>query len=179
MILAWTGDELSRGQTWWRTDGLTGGQTQATTIPGGKYWPSVKTIHWRQRDIMASQLSGNSIVFSTDCSGAHKIKHQSSASLVFVRGIHRWSVNSPDEGPVTGKMFPFYVIIMSQLQHTRTTGLMNIPCGSEAPVTCPDEHTTILSLLISLINQTNMNSPIWHWDYLALSSISFCALAIA
>ena len=38
VILAWTGDELSRGQTWWRTDG----RTQATTIPEGQYWPRVK-----------------------------------------------------------------------------------------------------------------------------------------
>ena len=37
VILAWTGDELSRGQTWWRTDG----RTQATTIPEGQYWPRV------------------------------------------------------------------------------------------------------------------------------------------
>ena len=38
VILASTGDELSRGQTWWRTDGQTG----ATTIPGGQNWPRVK-----------------------------------------------------------------------------------------------------------------------------------------
>ena len=38
VILAWTGDELSRGQTWWRTDR----RTQATTIPEGQYWPRVK-----------------------------------------------------------------------------------------------------------------------------------------
>ena len=48
VILAWTGDELSRGQTWWRkdgrTDGLTDGQTHATTIPGGQNWPWVKTV---------------------------------------------------------------------------------------------------------------------------------------
>ena len=40
VILAWTADELSCGQTWWRTDGRTG----ATTIPGGKNWPRVKNI---------------------------------------------------------------------------------------------------------------------------------------
>ena len=34
-------------------------------------------------------------------------KHQSSASLDFVRGIHRWVVNSPHKGPVTRKMFQF------------------------------------------------------------------------
>ena len=33
VILAWTGDELSRGQTWWQTDGLTDGQTQARQYP--------------------------------------------------------------------------------------------------------------------------------------------------
>ena len=31
----------------------------------------------------------------------------------FVRGIHRWQVNSPQIGPVTQKMFPFDDIIMS------------------------------------------------------------------
>ena len=29
VILAWTGDELSRGQTWWRTDWRTDGRTDA------------------------------------------------------------------------------------------------------------------------------------------------------
>ena len=42
VILAWTGDELSRGQTWWRMDWRTDGQTQATTKPEGQYWPRVK-----------------------------------------------------------------------------------------------------------------------------------------
>ena len=40
-------------------------------------------------------------------------KHQSSASLAFVRGIHRGPVNSPHKGPVTRKMFPFHDVIMS------------------------------------------------------------------
>ena len=39
-------------------------------------------------------------------------KHQSSASLANVRGIRRWSVNSPYKGPVTRKMFPFNDVIM-------------------------------------------------------------------
>ena len=39
-------------------------------------------------------------------------KHQSSASLAFVRGIHRWPVNSPHKGPVTRKMFLFDDVIM-------------------------------------------------------------------
>ena len=43
-------------------------------------------------------------------------KHQSSASQAFVRGIHRWPVNSPHKGPVTRKMFPFEDVIMSHPQ---------------------------------------------------------------
>ena len=50
-----------------------------------------------------------------DCtvySGADKRKHQSSAPLAFVRGIHRWPVNSPHKGPVTRKMFSFDDVII-------------------------------------------------------------------
>ena len=38
--------------------------------------------------------------------------HQSSASLAFVRGIHRGPVNSPHKWPVTRKMSPFNDVIM-------------------------------------------------------------------
>ena len=55
----------------------------------------------------ASQITGVSIVDSTICLGADQRKHQSIASLAFVRGIHRWLVDSPHIGPVTFKMFPF------------------------------------------------------------------------
>ena len=61
----------------------------------------------------ASQITSLMIVYSTVYSGADQIKHQSSASRAFVRGIHRWPVNSPHKGPVTRKMFPFDDIIMS------------------------------------------------------------------
>ena len=61
---------------------------------------------------MASQITGVSIVRPTVCSGADQRKHQSSASLAFVRGIHRWPVNSPRKGPVMRKMFPFDDVIM-------------------------------------------------------------------
>ena len=43
-------------------------------------------------------------VYLTLISGADQIKHQSSASLAFVQGIHRWPVNSPHKWPVTRKM---------------------------------------------------------------------------
>ena len=54
---------------------------------------------------MASQITGVSIVCSSVSSGADKRKHQSSASLAFVWGIHRWPVNSPHKGQLRGKCF--------------------------------------------------------------------------
>ena len=64
---------------------------------------------------MASQITNLTIVYSTVYSGADQRKHQSSASLAFVRGIHRWLVNSPHKGPVTRKMFPFDGVIKGPL----------------------------------------------------------------
>ena len=61
---------------------------------------------------VASQITGLTIVYSTIWSDAAQRKHQSSALLAFVRGIHRWPVNSPHKWPVTRKMFPFDDIIM-------------------------------------------------------------------
>ena len=52
------------------------------------------------------------LFYSTVYSGADQRKHQSSPSLAFVWGIHRWSVNSPHKWPVKRKMFPFDDIIM-------------------------------------------------------------------
>ena len=44
---------------------------------------------------------------------------QSSASLAFVRGIHRGPVNSPHKWPVTRKMFPFDDVIMGRHNDSR------------------------------------------------------------
>ena len=61
---------------------------------------------------MATQITSLTIVYSTVYSGPDQRKHQSSASLAFVRGIHRGPVNSPHKWPVTRKMFPFEDVIM-------------------------------------------------------------------
>ena len=61
---------------------------------------------------IASQITSLTIVYSTVYSGADQSKHQSSASLAFVWGIHRGPVNSPHKWPVTRKMFPLDDVIM-------------------------------------------------------------------
>ena len=63
--------------------------------------------------VIASQITSLTIVYSAVYSGADQRKHQSSASLAFVRGIHRGPVNSPHKWLVTRKMFPFDDVIMT------------------------------------------------------------------
>ena len=69
----------------------------------------LKLWHFHHHDVImsapASQIAGVTSVYSTVCLSADQRKHQSSASLAFMRGIHRWPVNSPHKGPVTRKCF--------------------------------------------------------------------------
>ena len=51
---------------------------------------------------MVPEITSLTIVYSTIYWGED---HQSSGSLAFVRGIHRWPVNSTPKWPVTRKMF--------------------------------------------------------------------------
>ena len=73
---------------------------------------------------IASQTTSLTVVYSIVNSGVDQRKHQSSASLAFVWGIHRRPVNSPHKWPVTRKMFPFDdVIMLDGKYHMRT----NVP----------------------------------------------------
>ena len=64
---------------------------------------------------IASRITSPTTVYLIVYSCADQRKHQSSASLAFVRGIHRRPVNSPHKGPVTRKMVPFDDVIMTYL----------------------------------------------------------------
>ena len=67
---------------------------------------------------MASEIPSLTIVCSTVCSDLDQRKHHSSASLAFVRGIHRWPVNSPRKGPVKrGKCFHLMTSSWGSLEH--------------------------------------------------------------
>ena len=85
---------------------------------------------------MASQINSLTIVYSTVYSDTDQRKHQSSASLAFVRGIHRWPVNSPHKWPVARKMFPFDDVIMIKLFISYCNGSrtpkMTRSCGDKA-----------------------------------------------
>ena len=70
---------------------------------------------------MASQITSLTIVYSSVYSGADQRKHQSSASLAFVWGIHWWPVNSPYKWPATRYRFPFDDVIMNWYDYQDTS----------------------------------------------------------
>ena len=47
-------------------------------------------------------------------------RHQFSASLAFLNGIHRWPVNSPHKGPVKRKVFSFDDVIIHKGRANQT-----------------------------------------------------------
>ena len=73
-----------------------------------------KSAHYNDviMTMMASQITSLTVVYSPVYSDANQRKHQSSASLAFVWGIHQDQWIPPHKGPVTWKMFPFDDVIM-------------------------------------------------------------------
>ena len=86
------------------------------------------TLQWRHNESDGVSNHQPTIVYSRFYSGAIQSKHQSSASLAFVRGIHRWPVDSPHKGPVTRKMFPFDDVFMN-ITHKTCMWLCWVLCG--------------------------------------------------
>ena len=83
---------------------------------------------------IASQITSLVIVHSTVYSGTDQRKHQSSPPLAFVRGIHRWQMNSPHKGPVTRKLFLFDDLLSWRLNAMASDGLVTEGVASAAIV---------------------------------------------
>ena len=92
-----------------------------------KYMTKIgQQLRWRHNGCGGVSNTSFTIVDSTVYSDAGQRKHQSSASLAFVLGIHRGPVNSPHKGPVTRKIFPFDDVIMNPLTTTRHNKARNV-----------------------------------------------------
>ena len=88
---------------------------QGKAIASHSILPKSSICHYNDviMGAIASQITSLTIVYSKVYSDADQRKHESSASLAFVQGIHRRGpVNSPHKWPVTRKMFPFDDVIM-------------------------------------------------------------------
>ena len=88
---------------------------QGMNIHNADRHPTTLQLQWRH-----NECDDLTFVYSTIYSYADQRKHQSFASLAFVRGIHRWPVNSPHKGQVTRKVFPFDDLIMPLTQLVKT-----------------------------------------------------------
>ena len=104
-IIAWKPTSQQIESPWWLT------------------WKSYENTHYNDviMGMIPSQITSLTIVYSAVYSGADQRKHQSSASLAFVQGIHQGPVNSLHKWPVTLKMFPFEDVIMTVNLWTDTT----------------------------------------------------------
>ena len=89
---------------------------------------------------IASQITSLTIVYSTVYSDADQRKHQSSASLAFVWGIHRGPVNSPHKWPVTLTMFPFDDVIMIAMPQNEMLYAAMDRCEVNPPVIVDSPH---------------------------------------
>ena len=109
--------------------------------------------------VMTSQITSLTIVYSSVYSDADQRKHQSSASLAFVRGIHRWPLNSPHKGPATRKNSPFDDVIMvnsawGNLATTGTIWVARLLLPSPSPISL---HQIMLKACVYIH---------WHWIFM-------------
>ena len=113
---------LARGP-WWHQIYVQSCFTVTWGILGFPWYQQVNMWKKNYCDVImgaiASQIISLASVYSIVYSEANQRKHQSSASLAFVRGIHRWPLNSPHKWPVTRKMFSFQGVIMKRVNPSR------------------------------------------------------------
>ena len=78
-------------------------------------YKQIPVFHEHYSDAIMGPIASQITSLKSPASGADQRKHQSSASLAFVWGIHRGPVNSPHKWPVTRKMFPFDDVIIGRI----------------------------------------------------------------
>ena len=105
------------------------------------------TLRWRHNDHDASQINSLTVVYSTVYSDADQRKHQSSASLAFVWGIHRDRWIPRPKGQWRGKCFHLMTsswseIFMAMLLVYSTSDLHPVK-----KVNCDLKMATILKIL--------------------------------
>ena len=110
--------------------------------------------------VVASQITSLTIVYSTVYSGADQRKGQSSASLAFVRGIHRSQMNSPHKGPVTRKMFQSDDVIMKDCDPLPITLPAFLTVIFYVSFNCNKQMHSLFQCPENLYNQEAYNSQI-------------------
>ena len=113
---------------------------------------------------MTSQITSLTVVYSTVYSDADQIKHQSSASLAFVWGIHRDRWIPRTKGQLRGKCFH----------------LMTSSCNGQGPVSLRFFHHNSNSMEISFHFHLDSNTVIatklctWHDSCAVVACAKIC-----
>ena len=114
-------------------------------------------------------------------------KHQSSASLAFIQGIHRWPVNSPHKGSVTRKMLPFDDVFMSPIRLNeiiwiKASSLWNGSLGTNFSEIRIETQRVSLRKFEDVVGY--MSAITWrhqcdeYWNKSPTTKLTFCAYAL-
>ena len=134
---------------------------------------------------MTSQITSLTIVHSNVYSGADQRKHQSSASLAFVRGIHRWPVNSlhkwavnvsnAENVPIWWRHHDLNQLWISLMTHICVTRPHWVKCKCEWQLYCcvlylpPPWYFPCSHMFV--IFAYRLTSPLWWWVPFAVEYI--------
>ena len=168
---------------WWWTFVSVPSVTYITAVNSSPVLP-LPTMHYSDviMSMMASQITAVSMICLTVCWGASQRKHQSSTPLAFVRGIHRWLVDSLNNVTVTRTMSPLgwrhhdSYILLSSTTHFR----IFLRPGHQQALYWPSSSrlhfhhqkvNILFVILIGLKMKYNIHTYIYIWKCMA-STIS-------
>ena len=122
---------------------------------------------------MASQITSLTIVYLTIYAGTDQRKYQSSASLAFVRRIHRWPVDSLHNGPVTQKMFPFDGVFRLRIFQAKLLAWGPVSCNGLNKIIAHWRSSRSKccwrDMFIGLIFPSAVSPVLTHWIYCFLT----------
>ena len=119
------------------------------------YWRIIHFILLHYSDVimspMAFQITHFPIVCSAVCSSADQRKHQSSAPLAFVRGIHWWPVDSPHKSQKHGK----YLHLMAS--SCREIHVLDLPLSVRVVLLTLGNCTSSPEILVAILKDIHKN----------------------
>ena len=109
---------------------------------------------------MTSEITRVSSVCSTVCSDADQRKHQSSALLAFVRGIHRWPVDTPHKWTSNAENVSIWWR-HNEIINTHTSTLLHTYTIIKRVLRVINENINISRTAVELSQQLSSTSAIW------------------
>ena len=118
---------------------------------------------------MASQITSLTIIYSTVYSGTDQRKHQSSALLAFVRGIHRGPVNFPAQMASNAEnvsiWWRHHVMRERSKEHRSRSGGEGCYKIGYTPPPPPHTHTHIHTNPFPILNSNFAKSPLLDFSW--------------